>query len=91
MGKWEDKLPIIRFLADKIPASQIAKMFGITTANLYRICNRYGIKYLKQPNKFYTKDKPKMTMEAAKNFLLDKGYKVIPPDPFLGQFKRMAK
>jgi hypothetical protein len=49
VGKWDEKLPLIREMAGKHEAAEIASRIGTTVNNLHKICHRNGIKLPRDP------------------------------------------
>lgn len=85
MSKWDDKLPMIREMAGAAPTADIAAALGTSVNNLHKICHRNGISLPRDPESYTGRKKKEpqgLSIEQAKELLLDAGYRVIAPDPF---------
>jgi len=87
MGKWDNKLSTIREMAGNDSTKEIASTIGTTVPNLHKICHRNGISLPRDPETYKggRGRKPSaQKLEAAKDLLLNAGYRVYMPDPFGG-------
>ncbi len=85
MGKWDNKLSVIRDMAGNASTKEIALAIGTTVPNLHKICHRNSISLPRDPNTYKGGGRRKtseMKLEAAKDLLLNEGYRVYMPDPF---------
>jgi len=85
MGKWDNKLSAIRSMAGNNSTKEIASVVGTTVPNLHKICHRNGISLPRDPETYRGGGRRKSSsdkLEAAKDLLLNAGYRVYWPDPF---------